>query len=203
MRRIITAGVRSIFSPASMRCSSRARNRRNGTLGHSSAPAKKLHSKSRQACSTSCWLRPAFGPCGTQVDLEQTIGNAFKTYAGPAEAEAAEQLAIYQPGYLPEGFVLRQVQVLRVCGVPIQILNYSDGLNLLSVASQPEIDPLKILFSGLVNLNYYAITRRMIILESYAPYDFYGRFTPRTQSIVFGDLPSQELRRISDSLPVP
>lgn len=146
---------------------------------------------------------PAFGPGGVQVDLERTLGNAFKTYASPAEAEAAEQLKIYQPGYLPEGFKLRQVQVLRVFGVPIQILNYSDGINLLAVAAQPQIDPLRILMSGLINLNYYGITRRMIQLKAYAPYDFYSRNTPATQTVVFGDLASDELMRISQSLPVP
>ena len=43
-------------------CVSRVRKRRNGAFGHSRAPAKKLHSKSRQACSTSCGSMPRLDP---------------------------------------------------------------------------------------------------------------------------------------------
>ncbi|MEZ0375110.1 MAG: hypothetical protein ACAI44_38850 [Candidatus Sericytochromatia bacterium] len=140
---------------------------------------------------------------GIQVDLQQSFGNAFRTYPDPESAARAEKLRIYQPAWLPEGFALQQVQLLRVFGVPIQILNYSDGLNLLSVAAQPQIELSSLIFSGLVNLNYFAITRRMVSLKPYAPYDYYSRFTPGYQTIVFGDLDWNSLRRVSESLPVP
>jgi hypothetical protein len=62
MRRMTSAGVTPSLAQAATLCASRIKNRLKGTRGHNSAPAKKLHSKSRQAYSTSCAPMPAAEP---------------------------------------------------------------------------------------------------------------------------------------------
>ncbi len=62
MRRMTRAGVTPSLRQADTLCASRIKKRLKGMRGHSSAPAKKLHSKSRQAYSTSCAPMPAVEP---------------------------------------------------------------------------------------------------------------------------------------------
>ena len=113
MRRMTTAAVTPSLPQAVTRWASRARKRRNGIFGHSSAPAKKLHSKSRHAYSTSCGPMPA-SPVAFAVGAYITGAywfTASTSFANPAVTLArsvSDTFAGIRPQDAP-GFILAQL----------------------------------------------------------------------------------------------
>lgn len=118
------------------------------------------------------------------------------SYPNAPEAQKHEGLNIAQPGYLPPGFKLVDIQILNMSGTRIQLQNYTDGVNDLMIASLPANQLMNVLSTGLS----FAMVQKLSALTVQLPYNFVDASAGDHLVEVFGDVLPEELQRVGAHL---
>jgi hypothetical protein len=142
---------------------------------------------------------PKIDPQGSinKVTLSGHDKNSFLTYATVEEAEKAEGIKINMPTRLPEGFVLKDIQVFTLFGARIQVLNFTDGINDMMITIRPQQNAFVTLMAGAFSLN---LIKKISDLSSQAPNNYYSNASEKRIAVVFGDVIPIELQRVATSL---
>lgn len=119
------------------------------------------------------------------------------SYSSYAAAQTSEGLKIALAGYLPPGFVLQDLQVYSLGDAKVQIHNYTDGLNQITVAIQPLEDALKAMITGDFK---QSLLNRLSELSLHVPYNFYSASLGKHTVAIFGDVTPVELARVANRL---
>lgn len=135
----------------------------------------------------------------TQVNLNGKDKNSFMTYGTAAQAETQENIKILQPTYVPEGFELKNIQVFSLFGGRIQLQNYTDGLNELTVVIRPQQNFYVTLMMGLFSLN---LIKKISDISHHIPSNYANRAGKEHIAVIFGDATPDELNKVSASLPL-
>ncbi|PIQ26400.1 hypothetical protein COW36_14535 [bacterium (Candidatus Blackallbacteria) CG17_big_fil_post_rev_8_21_14_2_50_48_46] len=135
----------------------------------------------------------------TKVNLSGKEKNAFLSYSSIAAAEKQEKIKIAYPGYLPQGFELKYIQVFTLFGARIQVMNFTDGLNDLLVTVRPQQNAFVTLLAGAFSLN---LIKKISDLSYQAPNNYFSRGAGKNICVAFGDLSPSELEKVANSLPL-
>ncbi|MEB3298103.1 MAG: hypothetical protein VKO21_01275 [Candidatus Sericytochromatia bacterium] len=126
--------------------------------------------------------------------------NSFRTFRSAAEAEKAIGEKVAVPRELPTGFRLVGIQCPTFYRTRLILQSYTDGLNWLYVQYRGKPNLWVTLVAGAQAVR---LVDKFQELAFQAPYNYFG--TEKGDQIVFcyGDLPPDELKRVTDSLPLP
>lgn len=133
------------------------------------------------------------------MKLDGRTDNAFRRYPSVEAARAAGQ-TVYAPGRLPDGFVLRQVEVLSLYGTDIVLLHYTDGLNGMIVTYRPKPVSFLSLAAGAYAL---ALVDKLGELAFLVPNNYAVVEKGGTMVYALGDLYAANLQATAESVPIP
>ena len=126
--------------------------------------------------------------------------NSFRTFRSAAEAEKAIGEPVAVPGELPAGFRLVGIQCPTFYRSRLILQSYTDGLNWLYVQYRGKPNLWVTLVAGAQAVR---LVDKFQELAFQAPYNYYGAEKGEQIVFVYGDLPPEDLRRVTDSLPLP
>ena len=101
------------------------------------------------------------------------------------------------PTYVPEGFILKNVQIGNFFGTRITVLNYEDGLNSMLVAYRPSPNIFVSLLAGTFALS---LVKKMGDLSYHAPNNYYGGSKGDQLVLASGGLYPEDLQKVAGSL---
>ncbi len=131
---------------------------------------------------------------GEKNEKSETYLQSFKS-ADEAEKKSKEK--IYLPNYLPEGFKLKELQLLNFYDTKIIVQKYTDGLNSMFVTYRTKPNFFLTLVAGAFSLN---LIHKMSDLSYHAPYNYMSKETKENLIISFGDLYPDDLQKVCSSL---
>ncbi|MBM3258483.1 MAG: hypothetical protein FJY99_01895 [Candidatus Sericytochromatia bacterium] len=126
--------------------------------------------------------------------------NSFRTFRSAAEAEKAIGEPVAVPRDLPAGFRLVGIQCPTFYRSRLILQSYTDGLNWLYVQYRGKPNLWVTLVAGAQAVR---LVDKFQELAFQAPYNYYGAEKGEQIVFVYGDLPPDELKRVTDSLPLP
>jgi hypothetical protein len=145
-------------------------------------------------------IAPLLAPDGVNmVNLSGKEKNTFLSYSSVADAEKKAQIKINYPTYIPTGFQLKYIQVFTIFGARIQLMNFTDGLNDLTITIRPQQNAFVTLLAGAASLN---LIKKISDLSYQAPNNYFSRNGAKNVAVAFGDLHPDELKKVAESLPL-
>lgn len=139
-------------------------------------------------------------PAGVHaVDLKAREKNSLIMHRTIADAEAAVGGKVALPTYIPDGFVLHNIQFASFFGTRITLLNYTDGLNWLFISYRPKPNMFVTMMAGAFALS---LIDKMNQLSFQAPYNYYGAEKNNNLIFSYGDLYPYDLKRVGESIVV-
>ncbi|HEY9721132.1 MAG TPA: hypothetical protein V6D47_03915, partial [Oscillatoriaceae cyanobacterium] len=135
----------------------------------------------------------------SRLKLEEGTPTSLVRYPSVQAARAAGK-AIYAPTNVPQGFVLKAVDVMSLYGTDIVLLRYTDGLNYMTITYRTKPNAFLTLMAGAFALS---LVDKISQLSYHAPNNY--AVVDRGDYLVYayGDLWQDNLTRIAKSVPVP
>ena len=134
-----------------------------------------------------------------KIEFDKKKDNFFETYINKEKAEKACKQKISLPTNVPAGFMLKNIEVIRLFDTNIIMLAYSDGLNSLWVTYRKEANFFLTLAAGIFSLN---ILQNLGDLSYHLPYNYFSSKRDNYFVVSFGDLLSEDLQKTADSVAV-
>jgi len=131
------------------------------------------------------------------IDFNPKKDNFFESYINAANAEKSCKQKIFLPSTLPSGFLLKDIQVIRLFETNIIMLYYSDGLNSLWVTYRKEANFFLTLAAGIFSLS---LLQKLGDLSYHIPYNYYSNKKDNNLVIAFGDLFPEDMEKVVNSL---
>ncbi len=133
---------------------------------------------------------------GAKTDKSETYLESYKS-AEALEKKLNEKVIL--PSYLPDGFKLKEIQVLNFFDTKIFVQKFDDGLNSMFVTYRSKPNFFLTLVAGTFSLD---LIHKMSDLSYHAPYNYMSFETKENLVISFGDLYPDDLKKVSSSVAV-
>jgi hypothetical protein len=132
-------------------------------------------------------------------EKKEKVETFFETFKTPDEVEKKLKEKVVLPKYIPQGFRLKEIQVLNFFDTKIFIQKYEDGLNALFITYRTKPNFFLTLVAGTFSLN---LLHKMSDLSYHAPYNYMSRESQENLIISFGDLYPADLQKVNNSVNV-
>lgn len=132
-----------------------------------------------------------------QIEFNPKKNNFFESYINIEKAEKACKQKIILPSTPPAGFILKDIQVIRLFDTNIIMLYYSDGLNSFWLTYRKEANFFLTLAAGIFSLN---LLQKLGDLSYHIPYNYYNIQKDNHLVITFGDLWPEDMEKAVNSL---
>lgn len=131
---------------------------------------------------------------GAKKEKVETFLESYKSVE-EVQKKLNEKVAI--PTYIPQGFKLKEIQVLNFYDTKIFIQKYDDGLNSMYVTYRSRPNFFLTLVAGTFSLN---LIHNLSDLSYHAPFNYMSRETNENLVISFGDLYPSNLQKVNETV---
>ncbi|MCB1179570.1 MAG: hypothetical protein KDK36_18470, partial [Leptospiraceae bacterium] len=118
-------------------------------------------------------------------------------YKTPEALKKSLNTEVKIPKYIPDGYVIEEIQVLNLYDTKLFIEKYTDGLNSMFVSYRTRPNFFLTLIAGNFSLS---LLHKIGDLSYHAPYNYFTNETVEHLVVAFGDLYPNDLEKVAKSM---